>query len=679
METTAAAQIDGVLLRQEAAPQTPVAKKTRRAVLQKQNESILNRETVPDDDELMSLPKTPSASIRKACETPRRSARKSVRPTLDYTDIIEKNLLSSASKEKKDTTIVDKENLDEEKTQKWTVAEVGRTSGKRSRKTKKAKSSKAEKAQKKRGDDEKEQNQEDEEMKDQVENKENEEIKQQEEEKELETEKKEVEEEDFKHLEVTEAITVSSSPNAYDENKNEKCNEEIREKKPFEPTPVEIKVELCPDIIENDVKPVQELDQKIALFKEDDMDELGLCPLEAEHQPEEDDEMPSLIMIDDGETENELNVTFDADDKPHADEVMPALCIMEEQQIDEDLKQPETAGNESDPAKPMAYRFPTPFKRKIQTEFTDCEASSSGIFLENPRLRRSKSIPRSNETKVKGVTFYSPVEMANVNDIDKRWENLNNSNVTKRRKRSKSLEPNPMPSRIPKMKQYPPIKSTVTPSKLKPRTKLPNFAAIHQKQFEKMENLVEHMERKAVRAKVLASSAVKLQQQQQSERTVSSAKKQTPVRSRAVKKIEVPSYTLTPLKPEELERVKLLPTPRKIVGVTQPKALVPARPALSSNRTVPKPAFNLSTSVTSKLFIPASSGPGSSQSIAKVKPGERDDATQNKLEARRKRHMEMFKGRSGHEKRSEIVRGVRSNRRFELQMQHRRQLDENAG
>lgn len=259
-----------------------------------------------------------------------------------------------------------------------------------------------------------------------------------------------------------------------------------------------------------------------------------------------------------------------------------------------------------------------------------------------------------------------------------------------------------MPSRIPQMskcssiylqfiyvyliclhilsEQYPPIKSTVTPSKLKARTKLPNFAAIHQKQFEKMENLVEHMERKAVRAKVLTSSAVKLQQQQQQQdRAVSSAKKQTPVRSRAVKKIEVPSYTLTPLKPEEVERVKLLPTPRKIVGVTQPKALVPARPALSSNKTVPKPAFNLSTSVTSKLFIPATTGPGSSQSIAKVKPGDRDDTMHNKLEARRKRHMEMFKSRSGQEKRSEIVRGVRSNRRFELQMQHRRQLDENAG
>lgn len=404
-----------------------MAKKTRRAVLQKQNESILNRETVPDDDELMSLPKTPSASIRKTCETPRRSARKSVRPTLDYTDIIEKNLLSSASKEKKDTTVLDKENLDEEKTQKWTIAEVGRTSGKRGRKAKKAKLSRVEKEQQKRSDDEIEQKQEDVDMKEQIENKENDEMKEQEEQKAVETDKKEVAEEDSKQLEVTEAITVSSSPNACDENKKEKLNEEITDNKPFEPTPVEIKVELCPDIIEDDVKPVQELDQKIALFKEDDMDELGLCPLEAEQQSEED-EMPSLIMIDDGDTENELNVTFDADEKANADEVMLVVpVIMEEQQIDEDLKQAEAADIESDSTKPKAYRFPTPFKRKVQTEFTDCEASSSGIFLENPRHRRSKSIPRSNETKAKGVTFYSPVEMANVNDIDKRWENLNNS------------------------------------------------------------------------------------------------------------------------------------------------------------------------------------------------------------------------------------------------------------
>lgn len=50
----------------------------------------------------------------------------------------------------------------------------------------------------------------------------------------------------------------------------------------------------------------------------------------------------------------------------------------------------------------------------------------------------------------------------------------------------------------------------VTPQKAKPtRTKLPNFAAIHQKHFEKMENLVDHVNRKAERAKILTNSASK--------------------------------------------------------------------------------------------------------------------------------------------------------------------------
>ena len=50
----------------------------------------------------------------------------------------------------------------------------------------------------------------------------------------------------------------------------------------------------------------------------------------------------------------------------------------------------------------------------------------------------------------------------------------------------------------------------VTPQKAKTsRTKLPNFAAIHQKNFEKMESLVDHVNRKAERAKLLTNSASK--------------------------------------------------------------------------------------------------------------------------------------------------------------------------
>lgn len=187
-----------------------------------------------------------------------------------------------------------------------------------------------------------------------------------------------------------------------------------------------------------------------------------------------------------------------------------------------------------------------------------------------------------------------------------------------------------------------------------------------------MENLVEHIERKAVRAKVLTNSAVKQQQQTIASAQKSVVKKLAPAaeRSRAFKKIDVPSYTLTPLKPEELKRQKQLPTPRKIVGVAQPKSVIPIRSGLAGNNA--KPTFNLSAAVAPKLFIPAASA----TSGQNLKTGE---SKLNKLESRRQRHMEMFKGRNVVEKRCEFVRGVRSNRRFELQMQHRRQLDENTG
>lgn len=55
-------------------------------------------------------------------------------------------------------------------------------------------------------------------------------------------------------------------------------------------------------------------------------------------------------------------------------------------------------------------------------------------------------------------------------------------------------------------------KPSTSTSSTKPlgRTKLPNFAAIHEKQFNKMENLVDHVKRKQERAKNLINSATKL-------------------------------------------------------------------------------------------------------------------------------------------------------------------------
>jgi len=68
-----------------AAAGTPVARKTRRAVLRRMNAtSEKDSPTQPDP------PKTPGTpgNLRPATETPRRSCRKSVRPAIDYDDIV---------------------------------------------------------------------------------------------------------------------------------------------------------------------------------------------------------------------------------------------------------------------------------------------------------------------------------------------------------------------------------------------------------------------------------------------------------------------------------------------------------------------------------------------------------------------------------------------------------------
>ncbi|XP_064553332.1 neurofilament heavy polypeptide isoform X2 [Drosophila montana] len=681
MEISTATQIDGVLLPQESAPagatNTPVAKKTRRAVQKKLNEQKLDNDSVLEDDVFMAAPKTPTAAIRLASETPRRSARKSVRPAMDYGDIVERHLMCSASKDKKDPTAVEQEEHEDQPVQKWTAAEVGRHSRKRNRKTKRVGNKKA-KTEEESGD--------------------REEIKERAEQLEVtvtataELAKADsvTEEAATADAAAAEAVTVPPQPKDNDATQSPVGINN----KSLKATAAEIELALCPEIIGNAVAaaaaPIQEPDAAVKAHqavrvRAVDMDELGLCPLDAEEPLTEDDEMPTLVVDDDdGEPENALNRTFDAEDQSSVDKDMPTLNIFKQKSDDKEPKQPDV--DMRSPSSSKAYRFPTPFKCKSKPKFQfttsptafplTAQSNNNTNNLEVPpasRRKRSKSVSGLNETKAKTVSFFSPIEVTVVSEIDKRWDALNNSHVTQRRKRSKSLdESRHQVSRIPKPKQYPPIKAAVTPSKLKARTKLPNFAAIHQKHFEKMENLVEHIERKAVRAKVLTNSAVKQQQQTIASAQKSVVKKLAPAaeRSRAFKKIDVPSYTLTPLKPEELKRQKQLPTPRKIVGVAQPKSVIPIRSALAGNN--PKPAFNLSTAVAPKLFIPAPSA-ASGQNL---KTGE---SKLNKLESRRQRHMEMFKGRNVVEKRGEFIRGVRSNRRFELQMQHRRQLDENTG
>ncbi|XP_017110252.2 caldesmon [Drosophila bipectinata] len=306
------------------------------------------------------------------------------------------------------------------------------------------------------------------------------------------------------------------------------------------------------------------------------------------------------------------------------------------------------------------YRFPTPFKNKTSFKFSDehktsfddgffKKCSSQMLDMPEPKQgrRRSKSASHMNDVFSKTVSFQSPIEIANVEDIDKRWEALNKKNITSRRKRSKSLEEKPSKfSRIPKPKIVT-IGKVVTPSKVK-RAKLPNFAAIHEKQFSKMESLVDHIERKAERAKVLTNSALK-QATATKKHQATTSKVDSVMRPKALKKIDLSAKSVA------------VEAPKQVSVEAAKDKVPPSRLPLKNAANVPsRPAFNLSTSIVTSFNTTLSGRPA-----------------QDKLAERKQRHVEMFKGRTKDKSnKGDLIKGVRSNRRFELQMQHRRHITE---
>lgn len=162
------------------------------------------------------------------------------------------------------------------------------------------------------------------------------------------------------------------------------------------------------------------------------------------------------------------------------------------------------------------------------------------------------------------------------------------------------------------------------------------------------------MERKAERAKVLTTSALKKPPGSTAKKAQSStsvAARAEGARPKALKKIEMPT-----------ERQVAVENSKKKL----PPSRLPLKNALNVTGAASRPAFNLSTTTVKTFNATFSSKPAA-------------ESQKDKLAQRRQRHMEMFKGRTAANTqggKAEIIRGVRSNRRFELQMQHRRHLEE---
>ncbi|KAH8326166.1 hypothetical protein KR067_002652 [Drosophila pandora] len=771
---------------------TPVALKTRGALrhrmettAEKVSPSKADRYTEPPPKTLG----TPSSRLALNSETPRRSCRKSVRPAIDYDDIVRsaKKLIPEEHPNDEDD--------DETTAQKWNLAEVGRSnSRKRNRKSKRSAKNKQKMGDldtggpKDAGKEEELEKQEEKKEDDNVDNEQLEILEENKEKSEIleeNKEKSEILEENNEKLEILEENKEKSQileenkekSEILEENKEKSDILEENKKKPelqVETEVVSVSIpedidqigetplsQVCSDEPESQTtKPICGTIQSSCKVSDEDIDELGLCPLSQEsnidptegvnqndeakdadglgpcsmevetevlkevdeHNPgkanstfekfEEDlEDMPSLIMIDDDESvaaENgQLNTTFDANDIRKDESVIlvegsplqkPSIKVVltREDSTSETLLNTENSSpmpQHLSKKGSKGFRFPTPFKSKASFNFSDehktpfdndlfkkCSSEMLGLKEPKHERRRSKSASHVNDVPSKTVSFQSPIEIASVTDIDKRWEVLNKkseflhltsfkpdliapnfffSDITSRRKRSKSLEENPSKlSRIPKpsellyasillqqtssssLLEIVAIGKVVTPSKVK-RAKLPNFAAIHEKQFSKMESLVDHVERKAERAKVLTNSALKLASGTKKHQATSS-KEDYAVRPKALKKIDLSAKTVAPL---EASKEKALPSRLPLKNA----ANVPSRPA-----------FNLSTSVGSSFNTTLSIRPAL-----------------DKLAERKQRHMEMFKGRTKDKnKRGDLIKGVRSNRRFELQMQHRRHITE---
>lgn len=462
------AQCQGVLspkLNNLQAPKTPNVARTRSTILKRSD---------TDNEDLQQL-----------TQTPRRSARKSVRPLKDYYDI-----MRSASKRKPEIPIDDNENQEDEPI-KNNKREVGRkrNNKRKVRKNKTCKVNNAEEVtdqqQKKEQEEEENKQQEKKEQADEdvTETKEKKEKKmdQQQQEQDLEIEQQLKKEEDQR----TEQQRKREEDQETD--KQEKMEVEVIQKKEQEEKEVAKKQDIDPrgesvscmkkspkqeqdKAVKEQGSPVgepsvspgsiiisddelklstdQEKTSHMEVDEGDDFDELGLKPLNRDEEKEED--MPSLILLDDEMAEEQdddvLNRTFDAEpanavEQPETESTQKPEPVVAIKIVLTDAQDQNTTilnpNNNSILAtnKPKAFKFPTPLKANSKPSLMfsvgNTSARKTQLALYNKELedscsirRRSKSFTDFTETRNKTVTIFSPIEVMSTADIDKRWNCL---------------------------------------------------------------------------------------------------------------------------------------------------------------------------------------------------------------------------------------------------------------
>lgn len=277
------------------------------------------------------------------------------------------------------------------------------------------------------------------------------------EEKHKESQVESIPEETQESVPVSESVTASPKPEP----------EQLEEKTVNEESSVDSEPVLClvvsPQSItvsEDELElspPKNDNENKLISLKidDDDLDDLGLKPL----NKDDDMDMPSLILVDD-EMEDVLNRTFDASEAVQPENSSTLNAVEQPQKPKPEFESSKNHEAVADikiiltnvqdqnttilspsnntilaSSKPKAFKFPTPFKANAKPSLTFSMGNTSSrktqLALYNKELedscsirRRSKSFTDFNETRNRTVTFFSPVEVAPIEDIDKRWERL---------------------------------------------------------------------------------------------------------------------------------------------------------------------------------------------------------------------------------------------------------------
>lgn len=329
-----------------------------------------------------------------------------------------------------------------------------------------------------------------------------------------------------------------------------------------------------------------------------------------------------------------------------------------------------------------SLRTSTPYARKhIETSFIEPVKEPKVNHLErsilkSSRRKRSFSVTDTESFAQKKVMFISP-KIMDIDAIDEKMmasfiEEKENSAMktaagSARRKRSHSTGGTPGTHEKPK-----PV-----------ARKMPNFKAIHELQFKKMESIAEHAVRKAERAKKLTTPVKDSIGQEKSQPknqvvskiptrrvlTSSSTIDQNMPRGRKLKRSLSVNHDEPPTK-----KVQISSTSSVAASSSNTRKIAVVTGLQRSNSENAKPAWSSQSSACAIAQVIKKQAATSTGDTSKYR---------GKVEERREKNMSLYKSKpstttvasNNRAKAGEILKGVRLNRRFELQMQHRELQD----